>query len=229
MVKELRLNKILDLAKNNDIVLIKDIVDKVKVSESTVRRDIKTLEEKDLIESLSGGAIKLITDIEDSYLEKTVINQNQKNIIGKKAAKLIKDGDTIYIDSGTTTLSMIKYIKAKDITIVTSAPNIIHYMGNSNIRYIILGGEIDGRLSSIVGLYTEKMISEMYFDISFVGTNGYITGDYFYTFDERESRKKAVVISKSKIAYILADASKKNKKALSKFVKYEDVNLITEK
>lgn len=229
MIKELRLNKILDLAKNNNIVFIKDIVKEIKVSESTIRRDIKDLVEKGDIESLSGGAIKIISEIEQSYMEKSIINKNEKDIIGKKAAKLIKDGDTIYIDSGTTTISVIKHIIAKDITIVTSAPNIINYIGNTNIRYIILGGEIDERLSSIVGLYTEKMMSEMYFDIAFIGANAYIVGEYFYTYDERESRKKSLAISKSKNAYILADTSKENKKAFSKFIKYDDINLITEK
>ena len=68
----------------------------------------------------------------------------------------------------------------------------------------------------------------MYFDKTFLGANGYVEGDYYYTFDERESRKKNLAIQNSKKSYVLADKSKKNKKALSKFAKYSDAELITD-
>lgn len=229
MIKDLRLSKILEKVDENDIVYIQDLVDELGVSDSTIRRDIKFLEKKNMLTILNGGAIKSTDEVEKSYDQKKIIHYDEKERIGKKAAENVFDGDIIYVDSGTTPLAMVKYITAKNVTIITSNPMIINHIDDTRgHRYILLGGAIEERLYSLVGVYTEKMLAEMYFDKSFIGTNGYVEGEYYYTFDERESRKKSLAIQNSAKAFVLADSSKKNQRALSKFAKFNNAQLITE-
>lgn len=228
MIQDLRQNSILEELNNNEILYIKDLVELFDVSESTIRRDIKVLEGKNLVVSLRGGGVRAVEDVEKSYYQKTVINSELKDKIGKKAAKLVKNGDYIYIDSGTTPLAMVKYIDADRVTIVTSNIMITEFLPKQGIKCIVLGGFIEDKLSSIVGSYAEKMLEDMFFDKAFIGSNGYVEGEAYYTFDERESRKKSLAIKNSQKAYILADSSKKNRRGFSKFADFEGVELISE-
>lgn len=229
MIAKLRRDKILEEAKNKDIVYINDLVDLIGSSESSIRRDIRQLEKEGLIISFRGGGISLSKpNVEESYLKKLRLNQKEKDIIAKKAAKFIQNGDTIYVDSGTTAYCLFKYITAINLTIVTSNTKIFEFLPMNNNKCIILGGNIDEKLSSISGSYTEKMLSRMYFDKCFIGANGYEKEGNVYTFSQAEASKKVLVYENSRECYVLADKSKENKKAFIMMFPTEKINLITE-
>ena len=202
MVPELRKEEILKSIKKRDISYIKDLAAELNISLSTVRRDVAALEQEGSVIVMRGGAVKY------------------------KA--LVEDGDCVYVDSGTTTVGMLKYLQGKRITIVSSSTELLDNLPIKNAKCILLGGEVRDDLESVLGALTEKMISDMYFDKAFIGANGYIPDGGIYTYDDREARKKVIVKDHSKVVYVLMDTSKKNKYAFSKVFDLGEAILITE-
>lgn len=237
MVPELRQEAILASVRSRDISYIKDLAEELNISLSTIRRDIAALEEAGTVISMRGGAVKPVIAEEPApatvteeapVVKKRLIRSAEKDLIAKKAAALVSDGDVIYIDSGTTCSCMFQYLSSKDIIIVTSNYEVLDFMPMQKAKVIMLGGEISNDLHSINGPLTEKSIADMHFNKAFIGANGYIPDGGVFTHTEREARKKVLVKEHSDKNYLLMDTSKKNQYAFQKLFNVRDVELITE-
>ena len=126
MIPYERQQKILSIIEEKELVKI-DELQKIfdGVSVSTLRRDLKELEKNRKIESFSGGAVKKISTIgEIPITTKNTIESEKKEKIAKMASELIVDGDTIYLDSGSTCTMILKYIVEKKITIYTTGTDV---------------------------------------------------------------------------------------------------------
>lgn len=237
MVPELRQEAILASVRSRDISYIKDLAEELNISLSTIRRDIAALEEAGTVITMRGGAVKPVIAEEPApaavteeapVVKKRLIRSAEKDLIAKKAAALVSDGDVIYIDSGTTCSCMFQYLSSKDIIIVTSNYEVLDFMPMQKAKVIMLGGEISNDLHSINGPLTEKSIADMHFNKAFIGANGYIPDGGVFTHTEREARKKVLVKEHSDKNYLLMDTSKKNQYAFQKLFNVRDVELITE-
>lgn len=229
MVPDLRKKEIIDYMSQKDVAYMKDLADELGISLSTIRRDLQALQNEGEVFIMRGGAVKIVKrDFDEPVIRKKLIKSEAKEIIAKKAADLVEAGDCIYVDSGTTTVAMLKYLAGKNITIVSSSTQLMDYMPIKDGKCILLGGEVRDDLESVFGSLTEKMISNMHFDKSFIGANGYIEDGGIYTYDLREARKKEIVKEYSKVTYVLMDTSKKNKYAFTKVFELNECILITE-
>ncbi|SCP97646.1 DeoR/GlpR family DNA-binding transcription regulator [Anaerobium acetethylicum] len=229
MVPDLRKQEILKYMTGKDVVYMQDLADELDISLSTIRRDLQALQEEGEVVLMRGGAARIMQrDFDEPVVRKKLINSEAKEIIAKKAAALVEDGDCIYVDSGTTTVAMLKYLAGKQITIVSSSTQLMEYMPIKGAKCILLGGEVRDDLESVFGSLTEKMISNLYFDKAFIGANGYIEDGAIYTYDPREARKKEIVKEYSRTAYVMMDTSKKNKHAFAKVFELNECILITE-
>lgn len=229
MVPELRKESILKSIKNKEISYMKDLASELGISLSTVRRDVALLEQEGAVTVMRGGAVKYkVEDFDAPVIKKKLIHSDEKERIARRAAAFVEDGDSIYVDSGTTTVGMFKYLQGKRITVVSSSTELLENLPIKNAKCILLGGEVREDLQSVMGAQTEKMISDMYFDKAFIGANGYIPDGGVYTYDDREARKKQIVKEHAKVTYILMDTSKKNKYAFSKAFELNEGILITE-
>jgi len=229
MIPYIRRQMILDYMSGKEVVYLKDISEFLNSSISTIRRDLGSLEKEGLVKLLNGGAATLQSRSYDlPVAKKSQINIEAKEIIAQKAADLVEDGDVIYIDSGTTTIIMMKFLKKKKITIVTSGLAFPRDQLTPDIKLIYLGGELLVDLESLVGTITEKQLLSMYFDKAFIGANGYCDQGVF-TFDLREARKKEIVMNQSRKAYLLVDTSKEGKRGFARAFGLEDCILITER
>ncbi|NDL67321.1 DeoR/GlpR transcriptional regulator [Clostridiales bacterium F-3ap] len=229
MVPDLRKQELLKQITQSDVAYIKDLSEELGISLSTIRRDLRALEEDGEIVVMRGGAVRIKNgDYDEPVARKRLINSEAKEIIAKKAAALVEDGDCIYVDSGTTTVAMLKYLPGRNITIVSSSTQLMENMPIKGATCILLGGEVRDDLESVYGTLTEKMIMSMHFDKAFIGANGYIEDGAIYTYDFREARKKEIVKDYSKTTYVLMDTSKKNKYAFSKVFELSEGILITE-
>ena len=125
-----RYNLILELIKNKKNIKLNELVEEMDVSEATVRRDLNFLEEKGKIRRVHGGAV-LIENKEEDIIYKKMVFSEEKNKIGRAAAALVKNGDIIFLDAGSTTECMIKYLGDKEdikvealkVNAVDSIPN----------------------------------------------------------------------------------------------------------
>lgn len=223
-----RKNKILE-ALDNGIVFIADLANALNVSEITIRRDLKALETEGKLTMLHGGAAKKIdTSRETAISQRQGLYPTEKEIIGKLAADVIEDGDVIFIDSGTTNVTMIKHLANKPISIVTNGYKTIEEALHYNIPITSIGGDLKKETMAFVGAITSRVLDMYSFDKCFLGANG-IDKEFGYSnADPNESLIKEQVIKRSKEAFIMADRSKFNASSVFKFADLKDATVITD-
>ncbi|MBP9477195.1 MAG: DeoR/GlpR transcriptional regulator [Sebaldella sp.] len=200
----------------------------LNVSIATIRRDVEKLSKKDLLNKVNGGIVsKKRINFELEVAEKFEENIEEKKKIAKKAAKLVKKGDFIYLDAGTTTYYMIDYLKDKNISVVTNGLMHLDKLLLNNIKTIIVGGEVKPVTKAVAGIEALKNIEKYRFDKSFIGVNGVSIEYGFMTPDVNEALLKEKVIEISNKAYILADQKKFNELSSVKFADIKKCKIIT--
>lgn len=235
MISYVRKKEILEKLKSNDLLYVDDIfkIFNGEISASTIRRDLKSLENENYIQLLRGGGIRLSTgSYELSLNSKKNINADAKEEIAKKAANIISEGEVIYIDSGSTALEIIKYLKDLAVTVVTTNTKVLEEINKynlSDLKCILLGGLYNHVLESVSGTLTDEMLKTIYFDKSFLGVSGLSELSGGTTPDINEASKKKIIIKNSKKSYILADDSKFEKIFMNKFCDLSEVKIITNK
>jgi DeoR family fructose operon transcriptional repressor len=232
MFTEERFNIILQELKKKGIVSVTDLVKLLDASESTIRRDLNTLDKDGLLKKIHGGAIS--NDESSSKHDYKVdvrqsLNVDEKYEVAKHAATLIEDGDVIYIDAGTTTLILIDFIRALDITVVTNG--IVHAkkLLEKGFRTFILGGEIKVSTEAIIGSNTVEQLKKYNFSKGFFGVNGVSNKSGYTTPDVNEAMVKAQAMKMCKQSFVLADESKLEKVSFATFGEISDSTFITTK
>ena len=209
------------------LMTLQELQEKLRTSRSTVRRDLNTLANEGEIVLLRGGGVKLKTGSHETpYNSRKLINIHEKEKIARYAANLVKDGETIYLDAGTTVNCMCKYLKNKHITIVTTSASITKEMQEPTIKCIIVGGELLWTTESMVGPMTDQELSRLYFDKAFIGVSGFSAEAGFSTPDPREARKKQIVRRNARETYVLADSTKSGKITMCKIFDLDEVKVI---
>jgi len=173
MLKEERHHYILDKIKLNRKVLSSNLSAELHVSEDTIRRDLNELSLNGLIKKVHGGALP-IDNKAPSYEERSNYNLEEKNIIAKKAVKLIKEGQVIIMSGSTTNLQLAKIIPSDiNATIYTySLPIAIQLTEHPSIEIIFIGGKLNKPAQVTVGLDVVASISQLRADLCFMGTGG---------------------------------------------------------
>ena len=149
-----RREQIIKLLREDGSAKVIDLAKIFKVSEVTIRQDLEKLEAEDLIIREHGGAfLKNVRDQVQSFSLMNTENMDKKELIGKKAAELIENGDVIILDSGSTTTEVAKSLKGrKNLTIITNALNIGLMLGTEpGIDIMMTGGEFKPPTLSLTG------------------------------------------------------------------------------
>lgn len=227
MFEEERLQKIAEYVQDKSHASVQDLCDLFQVSESTTRRDLKELENRGLLKRTHGGAVYLqAVGFEPTYSEKEDKYRDEKERIAKKAAELIKDGDSLIIDSGTTTLYMVPELaKFKDLTIVTNSINLIQRLSFlPGINILSTGGTLRTNTMALAGPMAEKSLEKIRVDKAFIGTNGLDLSAGLTTPNILEASIKQKMISVADQVFILADHSKAGCVSFAKFGELADAD-----
>ena len=226
---EERQDKIVKYIEKVEKATIEDIMSLLKISRSTVRRDLMDLERKNLIIRTRGGALKKkYFKYEFSLNEKKDLNLDKKKKIAQITKRFINEGDIIYISGGTTTLELAKILfDIKDLIVFTNAINILlELANNSGIEIKLIGGDFRKKTLSMVGHEAINYLDRYNFDKAFVGVNGISVSEGLTTPNELEAIVDGEVIRRSKEVFILADETKFGAVAFSTICKIEDVDYI---
>jgi len=220
--------EILKRIKENQSVRIGDLTALFQVTRETVRRDLYELEKMGSIKKVHGGAVLNKAGDEPPYSVRSILRVESKQLIAKKAASFVEDGDTLFIDLGTTTLLFARELAAKrNITVITnSLPVAIALSGNESARIILCGGELRGGDLSLSGTVASKTMKDFYVDKSFIGVGGISPehGITDYHVDEAEIRR--MMMGRAKENYALCDFSKFNVVAFTKVCELRDVDTV---
>lgn len=218
MFIEERHQKILAIVQEKRRVEVQDLSRLFNISEDSIRRDLRIMEKKGLLSRTYGGAV--LPDqvgINSFFSERKVINPEVKEHIALMASTFIKDGDTILLDGSTTVFKLVPFLKKfKEITIITNSIAIAYEIINSmlSVNLILLGGQVDKKVSNTIGVETLKAIEELYVDIAFVAPCS-ISADHGITSTtiEEASIKKAMLRAGRQV-FLLADSIKLGKRSL---------------
>ncbi len=224
---------ILNRIQRDQYINVVELCKELKVSSVTIRKDLKLLEDKNLLFRTHGGAtVNNPYTVDRPVNEKEKIQSTEKNKIGVAAAKLLKENDSIVVASGTTLLYFVRNIPAGlSLTVVTSALNIaLELMGEPAVEVIQLGGLLRKSSSSVMGAYAEQVLQDFYFNTLFLGVDG-IDLDYgLTTTNAMEAHLNRKMISVAQKIVVLADSTKFGKRGFGKICGFEDVDhIITDK
>lgn len=229
MLKNQRQEIILDYLTEHRYARVEDLAEITQASEITIRRDINELYEKGRLKKVYGGAeaLNLVTkDI--SYHKRIRENVAVKQQIAKKASELVKKGQTVYLDAGSTVHMMIPYLKNKNITVFTHAIHHVDALIEYGIETHLMGGVVKTDTLAVASTATILYLSQFRFDIAFMGANAVDPHFGFMAAEMNEGMVKKKAIEQSEKAYILADQSKFNRASNMAFADKE-IPVITNK
>jgi DeoR family transcriptional regulator of aga operon len=226
--REERLEKIIALLEKEDRLVTKNLPEILNTTSVTIRKDIAILEQRGLLKRTHGGAIKPKRLFHGLALnEKEKLNLEEKIRIAKKAAKLIFEGDTIILDSGSTTSFIAKEIKhMKGITVITNAINIVSILLNSDIDVILIGGSLLKETSTLVGPLADDVLRKISADKLFIGVDGIDFEVGLTTPNILEANTSRVMMEMSGEIILVVDASKFGRRSLGVISKVSEVNSI---
>ncbi len=225
---EERKQQIVELINNSDKVTVAQLCDYFKVSSATIRNDLRELENSNLLRRTHGGAMaKSKTGFELDTPQKEGYHLAEKNKIAEAAIDLIDDGDTIIIDTGTTTMELAKRLNRKsNITVVVNDINIARLLEDyEGISIILLGGMVRKQFHCTVGFWGLKIISEISVDKAFIGSNA-ISSKGISTPDVNQAEMKKAMIAAANKVIVLSDSSKFGKNSFAKFANLSQVDTI---
>lgn len=229
MLTEERHEFIIKEIKRAGLVRSQELMTALNCSESTIRRDLAVLEEAGELARVHGGAKRIYQlDEEMSVGQKTFKNVQEKKIIAEFSAGLVEEDDTIFLDSGTTTLSMIPFLAEKEIRIVTNGVQHASLLADQKNEVILIGGILKNTTKAIVGSTGIQQLLNYRFNKAFLGMNGIDAEFGFTTPDPEEGELKRQAHLHSSKTYILADKSKFNKVNFVKVCSIEDATIVTE-
>ena len=207
LFKEERKVQILKLLDADQRVEVADLSRRFTVSEDTIRRDLKDLQNQGLILKTHGGALRHVA-APKTFETRLEYAARFKLSIGMAAAELVEEGDCVLIDSGTTALSLARSLKVGKAKILTNSLDVAQVVSqNSNFELIVLGGRWDA-LHQLVGSVTVEQLSRYRVDKVFLGMPGLDSRHGITAPSEEEAAVKRAMIQIGQEVIALADHTK---------------------
>lgn len=220
---------ILKKLKENGNVSIQDLSDQMKVSGVTIRKDLKLLEEKNLLfRTRGGGSLINPYAIERTVNEKEFLNAAEKQRIARAALSLIGETDSIMIGSGSTVFELARALyPTKHLTVITPAAKVtLELCNRQNIEVLQLGGIIRQNSSSVAGSYAERILEEISCGVLFLGVDGIDLNFGCSITNLTEASLNQKMIRCAQILVVLADSTKFGRRGLGKICDLDQVEYI---
>jgi DeoR family fructose operon transcriptional repressor len=196
---------------------IKLIAAELEISEITIRRDLNQLAADGLLFRTHGGAMKVDPlQIPHEFVNKAAKNVEAKDRICREAAKLINNGDIIFMDCGSTVFRLCQFIRNKKIKVITNSIPVVYELQNSLVSINIIGGEFDAERQAVHGKMADEHIARYKAGKAFLGVDG-ISRNGLFANTEMEASITQAFAAHSEKTYLLCDDSKIGKESYLKF------------
>ena len=224
---------ILRIVSERGAATVSDLVEELHSSESTIRRDLSTLDDQRLLHKVHGGATALesptvqFTREEYGVDYKYEQNTEEKKRIARRAASLITKNDFVFLDAGTSIEGMVDYLECKEAVYVTTGILLARKLARSGFQVYVPAGRIKPVTEAIVGGESLQALARYNFTLGFFGTNGITLREGFTTPDIEEARTKTAALQRCKRRLVLADHSKFDNASAVTFASLRDAEIIT--
>ncbi len=199
------------------VISLKDMAAELGVAEITVRRDIEKLEMEGRLKRVQGGAASLEESdgAELTMRQKTSIHAGEKEIVAKYAAGLVQDGDSVFLDGGTTIVPLAAALLQRRINIITYNTMFLSKNPHPVAQIFLIGGEYLPHYGMNVGLIAQDLLRQFYFDKAFFGCAGVDLEQQVVCSTEMQSlAMKRIALEQATHRYLLMDSSKFSTKGL---------------
>ena len=223
-----RQNKILALAGKNGRVNVEELSITFEVSPQTIRKDLNTLCNRQLLQRVHGGAI-VGSGIENvSYEARRLLAPAAKKTIGKKAAELIPDNSSLLINIGTTTEQVAHALKDhRGLLVITNNVNAVDIMKNFlGIELIIAGGQVRRSDGGIVGVAAVDFINQFKVDYAVIGVSAIEEDGSLLDYDFREVRVAQAIIENARHVILVGETIKLERTAPIRISHVSQINTI---
>lgn len=224
-----RRDRIIHIIQSEGSVKVDELSEEFDVSTVTIRNDLEFFEKKGLINRIYGGALLRDNVYHDPSLEeKQKLNTEEKRRIGQYATGMIKDGDSIIFDSGSTTREIALQLKEKkNITVMTNAINIALELASlPELRVMLTGGVLREKSYSLVGPEAEQTMHNYYFDKLFLGVDGIDINFGLTTSNPLEAQLNRSMIKHSNSIIVVTDSTKFGRHSFSHICGLDVVDMI---
>ncbi|MEW6201932.1 MAG: DeoR/GlpR family DNA-binding transcription regulator [bacterium] len=230
MLKEERYQKIIDFVNKKSAVTVEELCEKFHISQSTVSRDLQILNKTGKLIKTHGGAVSHSTGLatEPPFIYRKTQFTDEKQRIAKKALEYIRHGETIILDSGTTTLWMAELMgEIEDLDIWTNDFYIaLELLNHERINITMLGGNLRRKYFNTMGVLTRQLMENIHVDRSFLGVDAINVEGGLMVYSPEEAELKRLMIEKSDETIVVCDHSKFEKMALMSICPIDKVQKI---
>jgi DeoR family transcriptional regulator of aga operon len=226
-----RFGRILERLAAAGSVGVADLARELGVSEATVRRDLRALDEQRLLERAHGGAVSHGTVYELPVRYRGGQAREEKQRIARAALDRVADGDVVALTGGTTTTEVARrLVRRAELSVVTNALNIASELAiRPNLKLVLTGGYARAESYELVGPMAEQSLAGLNLDVAFVGADGVSEEAGLTTHHEVEAHTNLALIERAARVVAVADSSKIGKIAFAKICGLERVHeLITD-
>ncbi|AML57076.1 DeoR/GlpR family DNA-binding transcription regulator [Serratia rubidaea] len=205
-----RLDQILDYLKGHNLVTVEQLVTAIDASPATIRRDLIKLDEQGVINRSHGGvALNRFIPAQPTTNEKQLRHLQEKRAIAQQALALIKPGDAVVLDAGTTMLELARNLTHLPLRVITADLRIALLLSEfKQIEVTIIGGRIDDSSQSCIGEHGRRLLRGVYPDIAFISCNSWSLEKGVTTPTEEKAGLKQDLAANARQRVLLADSSK---------------------
>ncbi|MGI4894713.1 MAG: DeoR/GlpR family DNA-binding transcription regulator [Janthinobacterium lividum] len=226
---------ILDAVREHGGVRVADLVERLGVSEMTIRRDIGELSREGLVTRVHGGAVSLAarSSEEPGFAAKSTLQTEAKRAIAERAAELVGPGASVALTAGTTTLELAQRLReVPDLTVVTNSPRVADVLHDPGVghcapgRTVVLTGGVRTPSDALVGPIAALGLRGLHVDLLFVGVHGWDVRAGLTTPNLAEADTNRVFMQAASRVVVVADSSKWGVVGLTSFAALEAVDVI---
>ena len=205
-----RLEQLMDYLKGHNPVTVDQLVTITNASPATIRRDLIKLDQEGVISRSHGGVtLNRFIPSQPTTHEKMQRNLSEKHAIACAAASLVKAGDAIVLDAGTTMIELARQLTHLPLRVITSDLHIALFLSEfKKIEVTIIGGRIDDTSQSCIGDHGRKLLQGIWPDLAFVSCNGWDLEKGITSPTEEKAALKRALIDNAQRRVLLADSSK---------------------
>ncbi len=218
MLNEERRRLVLKILHREGRVLVGDLARQFRTSQVTIRKDLDVLQAQGRIHRTHGGALPARESaLDDPTLrEKEKLSRKEKLQIAAAAARMVKAGQVVILDSGTTTTAIAQALrKCENVTIITNAVNIAAELSGSSLEVILTGGTLRKNSFSLVGPIAEETLRRLNADILFLGVDGFDVRHGLSTPNLLEAKVNRAMMDVARVTVVVCDSSKFGRRSLS--------------
>ena len=229
ILAEERRRQIVDLVNQHGKVLVPSLARKFATSQVTVRQDLEALHSQGLIHRTHGGAlpVRAAALLDRALPEKEKLYRREKHRIAAAAARLVKERQSVVLDSGSTTTAVARALRNfRQLTIITNAVNIAAELAGTSIQVILTGGILRENSFSLIGPLAEDALERLSADLLFLGVDGFDANFGLTTPNLLEAKVNRVMMKIARRHVVVCDSSKFGSRSLSLIAAATDVHQV---